>query len=409
MTRFIFLMILVGAVAYADRPLDDGHPGYYEACAIDFVAYCEKEFPKEAKKNGRELCRALDNRSVILREAQFKNGILDGPFTCRDFGGQILIQTTFKNGQLNGVFRQFGDHSYQNPNPKADWSEKIKKSWVIKHYVNGLREGLTLYLDSKENLIEVDPKCYHKGKAAPEFIPLCLNQDYGKNNQKIRPLLNEIAKKHYAELNRTILEKYKDGKIRLKAQLVDGQYDGSYQEFYPNGKISIDAIYKKKELVSRLLYFESGVLQAKEVYKNGLLVEKDEFYENKRKSKSIVSTHSNNESIDQVKEYYESGQLYMKYTSIKHEFSYWPIYDGEVELRNSDGVVIYLMRYKRGQLDGVSQFFDYRYNSQRRDALYVKGRLTEEQIFDSKGTLLEKIDYNSDGTVKKKVRYLEKI
>jgi antitoxin component YwqK of YwqJK toxin-antitoxin module len=70
-------------------------------------------------------------------------------------------------------------------------------------------------------------------------------------------------------------EKFKDGKVRIERQIArfsDGHFeaDGSYKEYYPNGKLFVEGQYKRgRQHGEWIYYFDNGQVNRKATYKEG--------------------------------------------------------------------------------------------------------------------------------------------
>jgi hypothetical protein len=160
------------------------------------------------------------------------------------------------------------------------WKKRISASWQVRRFRRGQVDGVGYFLDLQGGFIEAERDCWNAGEAGARFLPHCLSLKYGKADAEVRAVLNEELKKHHAEMNRAVEEKDRDGKVRLKTRLVNGKYDGPYEVYYASGKLERKSLYKAGEVQNTEEYFESGRLHRRILYANGDWQKKETFYEN---------------------------------------------------------------------------------------------------------------------------------
>lgn len=56
--------------------------------------------------------------------------------------------------------------------------------------------------------------------------------------------------------------------------------DGAEREYFGNGKLRIETVYKKGQIVRKRIFYHNGRLLREEKYKDGLTVKKAAYYEN---------------------------------------------------------------------------------------------------------------------------------
>jgi antitoxin component YwqK of YwqJK toxin-antitoxin module len=346
----------------------------------------------KGKKEGVEICRALDNPSIILREANYSAGLLNGPFICRSFTNKVIVKTNYRNGKIHGEYRDYStNRSYHD----------IKEAWDVKYFDNGKQVGVEFYGSNDGKVLDVIPQCYIDGQMDSTYFTSCLDVNYAEYDKGVKEFINKEIKKHFAEMNKKIEAKYSNGKPKLIATLKDGKYDGAYQRYYENGKIELDAFYKNGELLSQNGFYESGAKNYVSSFEGNKIRNRQDFYENTKKKFIATYDYKKNFFLEHVLEYTDREILVADYTLKHYPGDYWYRYEGLYRLYNDEGKLVTESTYVDDKLQGKSTYIG---DKKHFEEIYDKGKIISAQIFDSKtNKLLEKIEYMPDGSEKTRV------
>ncbi len=365
----------------------------YEECFLEEAEQkrCEVKIVA-GKKEGKETCRALDNSKVILREAQFSNGNLNGPLICRDFMNQIYMQATYANGKLTGERRDYSkSRSWKN----------IKEAWMVKYFENGKQIGVELFADKSGNVLEILPNCWENGETGSNF-GYCLGLNYGDYDSAVRKHLQTEISKRFKEMNREVETKYSNGKIKFKARLVNGSYDGEAIWNYESGKIKTKLVYAKGVPLKSEDFFESGKPESVKLYKDGKLEKKESYYENGKLSEILKVSYDKHIRKERIERFDDKGFRQSEYGYLYEYNDYWGQMDGPYRSYDSKGVLDYDATFKKGELDGKVTI-----NSidRREDEVWANGKRKEKVIYDTKtGKPVEKVEYMNDGSEKNRTK-----
>lgn len=365
----------------------------YESCFLEEAEQKRCEVKTVAgKKEGKETCRALDNSKVILLETQFSNGKLNGPLICRDFLNQVYLQANYVDGKLNGERKDYSkNRSWKN----------IKEAWMVKYFENGKQVGVELFADQKGKVLEILPHCWENGETGSNF-GYCLGLKYGDYDSAVRAHLKTEIAKRFKELNRDIENKYANGKIKFKAKMVNGSYEGEAIWNYENGNLKTKMVYAKGSPIKSEDFFESGKPETIKSFKDGKLEKKETYFENGKLAEILKVTYDKNIRKERYERFDDKGFRQSEY-GYSYEYSdYWGRMDGSYRSYDSKGNLDYEATFKNGELDGKVTINSY---DRREDEVWVKGRRKETIIYDSKsGKAIEKVEYMNDGSEKNRTK-----
>jgi|JI10StandDraft_1071094.scaffolds.fasta_scaffold184899_2 antitoxin component YwqK of YwqJK toxin-antitoxin module len=387
MKSLIILIISISHFVHADSK-------GYEACFLDDAEKnrCEVKIV-DGKKEGKETCRALDNSKVILLEAQYAKGKLNGPLVCRDFMNQVYMQTTYVDDKLNGEHKDFSKtRSWRN----------IKEAWAVKYFENGKQVGMEFYADSKGKVLDILPNCWEKGQFSSSNFGYCLGLKYGDYDADIKKYLQTEVKKRFKEMNRDIEDRYKNGKIKFKARMVDGRYDGEALWNYESGSPNTKTLYAKGVPVKSEEFFESGAPQLVKQFKDGKLEKKETYYENGKLAETVKTTYDDGVRKERIERFDDKGFRETEYGYTYEFSSYWGQMDGPYRTYDAKGRLDYEAYFKNGQLDGKVTINS---GNRREDENWVKGKHIDTIVYDAgTGKPIEKIEYMSDGSEKTRTK-----
>ena len=369
----------------------------YEACSLEEAEekLCEVKMSHNLKE-GSEICRALDNPKIVLRSANFIAGKLDGEFFCRSFTNVLTIKAFYRAGVLHGEYRDFStSRSWHN----------IKTAWWIKYFNFGKQQGMEFLADEKGRVLEVIPGCWENGDRDSIYYANCLKLSYSEFDKEVRGFMNAEIKKNFAEMNRSVETKYDNGKIRFKANLVQGKFEGPYEKFYDTGKLQLKAQFKNGYPEIEEEFFEGGAKKSKRIYKNEKLTERTDYYENGKTSNLTKLNYDQYSRTEIVKSFSDNNKSSSEYTRRYNSGDYWGLYIGAYRHFDEDGVLLREEYYKDGKLDGKATFFG---GDQRVETLWQMGVRKSKTIFNSdSGNAIEKVEYLNDGSEKSRIKLVD--
>ncbi len=167
--------------------------------------------------------KALWNmEGVLIEEAHYKHGNLEGPYQTRKPNG-MMVFFNYKDNRLDGLHQVFY--------PTKDFTKKVKALEAT--YVKGLLEGEL--------------------------------SEYNEEG-------NKISNTHYLHGLRTGMSTlyFNDGKTKLTMTYKNDLLEGPRKEYFPNGKIHrIENYSQNKKEGEEVSYHENGKLASRGWYKDG--------------------------------------------------------------------------------------------------------------------------------------------
>lgn len=365
----------------------------YEACDIEEGERKRCEVTMVAgQKEGKEICRALDNSDVILIEAQFSKGKLNGPLVCKDFSNQIYLKANYRDGKLNGEHRDYSKGRH--------WRD-IKEAWLVKYFDNDKQVGMEFFADSKDKILEILPHCWESGETGSNYA-FCLSMNFGSFDEAVKKHLSAEVKKRFKEMNRDIENKHQNGKVSFKAKMVDGQYDGEATWYYETGILKSKIQYNKGKQEKAEEFFESGKVKSVKLFKDRLLQKEENFYENGKLSSLIVETQVDGFKKEKIEQFDDQGFRTSEMTRVFRYSNYWGELDGPYRAYSDKGVLYYEGHYKMGKLNGKVTV---NYREEKEEELWENGVRKNLIIFDKKsGKPKEKVEYFDDGSEKSRTK-----
>ena len=146
---------------------------------------------------------------------------------------------------------------------------------------------------------------------------------------------------------------------------INGKKDGIHKEWYDDGQIKSELEFKEgKKDFKHKEWFESGQLRSVESYDNGSLIDNQIWNEDGGKYSSNLPI---NDSINNVKIWYDNGQLMKSYNLNIIKTNYllsinsinFIHYEGEYKMWNEDGEIIRIINYTNGVKNGIEENYPY--------------------------------------------------
>lgn len=388
--RPLFLML---ALTFGPTPSFAADGIGFEQCAVDKPCL-DKTSPI---KDGTEKCRAIDNKDIVLRQSEWRDGKLNGSLICRSFTGQIVMEAQYKNGKLDGIARDYSDHRSFGD---------VKEGWHVRHFNDGVQTGVEFFADQKDKVLHIIPNCWVRDGSGSMYWDECKAINFGVYNSQIQAFIGAENKKRLAQANGPVLHKYENGQTRFSATLKDGRYEGPAVRYWKNGKIAERSLYKAGEILSRESFFESGSPEGIVKFEKGQETLATLFWENGKKRQVTETKYAGPSSrTEHVTEYYDNGQMLSDVIETYAGPSSWGERTGKATSYQRDGTLILEELYDKGRLQGVRKIWNPERNRYWEET-YDKGKLTEVRTFDAKTKrLLEKAEYFGDGSIKSEQKF----
>jgi antitoxin component YwqK of YwqJK toxin-antitoxin module len=236
------------------------------------------------------------------------SGQLNGVAKVYTEDGMLSEERTYKNNQLNGVFKKYNVRSELSNTPEA------KRVYEMTNYLNGDKHGIESTYDF-----------YYNGKTFDEWqrIARGTNNGWG-DNESVKNVSDCLKKGKQIKLSDTY---YKEG---VKQREVT---------FFPSGKTEIDIQFGGGKKIKQINYYESGKVAQQSSFLDG-------------KEDKIVSTFENGKM---QYEYYFNGPYKSFYENGKPEYIFQRKngeIDGKIELFSDDGTKLAEGFYKEGKAAG---------------------------------------------------------
>lgn len=344
---------------------------------------------------------------VIKSEGRRTNFLLDSIWNFYKQTGELLQSISYKIGDKNGFSIRY---RYDNP-LNIGQPTMISKEL----YVNGKKEGNSFYYHPTGELKRI---IYYKNNRmngmAKEYSPdsvVISVMEYNDNYLINRERINRIDKQ--GRKQGTYREYYENGKIKGEEHYLDNQLHGYYREFDGRGELLVAMRYERGEIMEEIdedmrelldmksTYDQDGRLIFTGGYKEGIAVGIHRFYDTagvvensflynelgQKIGEGIIDEQGR--KIGSWKDYYPTGEKKAQGNFLDNRQSgSWTYYfiNGGIEQKG---------RFERGRFHGLWLWYYPNGNTWREES-YFNGR--EDGIFiefDRTGKILEKGDYIS--------------
>lgn len=322
---------------------------------------------KDGQLNGNYI--SYHNNGNIESEATYDNGSLTGPYKYYYERGSKMSEVNYTNGIENGLYKYF----YKNGQLKlAGWiTDGRQQQLWLSYYPDGKISDADYYLNDRltGESIDFDPegnvyiKYSYENDILKEFwqydttgnvfnhsILDSLNGDYilkyknGQTRYKTNLKCGELAEDQvtywpdgslmrttdvaFETQNGKIKTYFSNGATKLEGTYINGRSEGKWVWKYKNGSIDSRAYRRNGEVDSlNTHYYENGNIQSQCEYIDGIRVGDCQYYSPQKElqiEKSYDPTHlisyvyvdqngnkvsANTTGDDEIKSYYENGQL----------------------------------------------------------------------------------------------------
>ncbi len=361
----------------------------------------------------------------VAAEFYYLDDLLEGQYTSYSVDGTILSNEYYLEGLQHGVNSYFNEDGskwleityyedypstfrYFKPDGTLESSFQLTKGCgtISPAYPNGQAIFTRSYLGGR--IHGVSSYYYPDGQLKSQLensngISTGVNKKYFRNGQ-----LQSVGEYAFGLKEGLWTSYYEDGTVEDETNYKNGATHGESKRYWKNGQLLASEVFKFGKLEGEQRFFaESGELQLVRFYSGGKVYA----YSYLGKDGKLVEQIPIGTGKQEIKSYYQNGQLAREYTFVDGIFigtykKYHPngqlasesenvkgLSHGPTKTYYDDGSKKQIFHYKWGQLDGSSQEY------------YANGKLKEERSYISgelNGT--SKI-YNEDGSLKEELYY----
>jgi antitoxin component YwqK of YwqJK toxin-antitoxin module len=342
---------------------------------------------------------------VIKSEGKRTNFLLDSIWAFYNQAGELTEQISYKIGEKSGYSKKYSYNNPQKPGQPTLVSKEL--------YVNGKKEGSSYYYHPTGELkLIVFYKGGKKQGLSREFSKdstLVTVVQYKDNYVVDRERVNRTDEN--GNKQGTFREYYENGKIKKEENYLDNQLHGYYREFDGKGDLVMALRYERGNIVEEIdedmkelldmksTYDEKGRLIFTGGYKEGIPVGIHRFYDT---TGVVVNAYLYNELGQKVsegiideqgkrkgewKDFYPTGEIRAKGSYLDNERSGdWTYYfrKGGIEQQG---------KFEKGRYRGIWNWY-YPNGNKWREEGYFNGK--EDGMFveyDQAGKILTKGDY----------------
>ncbi|MDL2215280.1 toxin-antitoxin system YwqK family antitoxin [Dysgonomonas sp. OttesenSCG-928-M03] len=313
-------------------------------------------------------------KDVVLREGTFSNGEKDGEWSIYYNSGVLERKEVYRKGKAEGVW---SFHKGMNPKPSREVVYKNDEMIEERLYHYGGSLGRTGYF--KDELKTGEWKEYFESGKIFEITNYSANQKNGLYERYYpNGQLRQKGTYKNDKLAGNWIFYFENGKTDTKITTTpSGSYD--YEIFFQNGNMKEKgtALDERMRRYDKTLYkyYENGQLQSETLYDKGDKISSKEYYNNGTIKE--VATYKKDRPIGIYEVYYENGQLKESttydseklnsgYTGYVKNGLYKSFYengllkeegmyqsdekDGIWKSLKSDGQPYFIEKYKNGQL-----------------------------------------------------------
>jgi len=254
-----------------------------------------------------------------IKEDYYVNpkGEKNGPYKSFDANGVLAIETSFKNGYMDGNYKEYfnnggraelaSSETYKEGvlNGQAIYYGGERHTWVVKkgNYVNGKPEGIWTYVEKMVNENDM-----------PEGF------------------------------------KYSSGVVTFKDGEIASRNPTTY--FYPSGKIFTEEI-KKDSITETREYHPNGKLAIKKIIDNSnVVLSKMRYDESAVLVEENTETREGNIKVIRNKKYWPNGQL-KEFTTRKMTFPEVNLYEGYNEDGSKNESMLYSEKKEKAKVKEI--------------------------------------------------------
>ncbi|RDB31156.1 toxin-antitoxin system YwqK family antitoxin [Candidatus Similichlamydia laticola] len=226
--------------------------------------------------------------ALLLEEIEYEHDLLHGNSCIYSSTGKILSEELFEQGLLvKGSYFNVEGVQIGSVLNGSGWRFVFEKDNVVEkqEFIDGSQKGKIYFFNSKGHLSRL--ATYQDGLLHGEdehfFTPQV-------GDQPNPPLRQARIQWYQDEIRGEVESWYENGQLLSSGTILDGEKDGTFTCYYPNGAVSLIEEYEKgflrkgryfrmkdMALVSSIeegeglaiLFDENGALQRKTYYKNG--------------------------------------------------------------------------------------------------------------------------------------------
>lgn len=214
--------------------------------------FAQNETDAQGRKQGHWVKTAKNGKKI--KEGNFKDNYPVDTFYYYDSKGKVTIKNYFYDeGRKNYTWLMFpngkvqAEGEYINKQKQGTWkyyNEKGKRITEVEYKDNQKQGKETIYDDEGKEVLQITT--FDKGKREGAFFKSLQSYGYYTANYK-----NDVLQGDYKEYYPTKL-------IRQKGQYINGNKEGKWLVYIPNGKVVQEFVYQKDELVEDVVVFSTS-------------------------------------------------------------------------------------------------------------------------------------------------------
>ncbi len=413
----LILFTLLSATSFAQNEINpDGHNVFY---------YGNGKISSEGMmKNGKPegYWKTYYMSGILKSEGKRKNFLLDSIWVFYDEDSDTLKKLSYLNGKKNGYY-----YTYNYEMSKAPAGLNSKTGGIIskKLYVNDLKQGISYYY--------YPPLPGKTGK-----LHKIINYKDGKKHGLSKEF-SKVETLHGVPLLITLTEYhngYQINKEKINRKDKNGLKQGTWKQFYQNGRVKIEENYfndklhgyykefDKKGIMVLAIRYENGVIVEENIEEKEKLTFKNEYYKNGKlkfsgafKDTIPVGTHreyNKNEKVVNSKQYDDLGRIIAIGIVDKKGYKQeeWKYFYNTGELKsegkykNNKKLGKWLFYFKNGNNEQMGKYKKGKTNGLWKWYYKSGSLLREENFYNGKeeGMLVE---YSEQGNIITKGKYID--
>jgi antitoxin component YwqK of YwqJK toxin-antitoxin module len=315
-------------------------------------------------------------------EVRWRGETVEGPVKVYDKTGALLCTMTVVNGKTEGVVRELW------PTGHLKQATLFKSGEQSGPMLQLLDDGKVVALTCGEKSFTPEDRriCGHEGSVASvQFFQFDGKQRAYLAKYRAGRLLEEetvddkglpMTRKH-VDGRVEVSRRFNDGKPFRAYATVNGDYDGDFKEWSPEGRAVEESRYAQGKLTARKRYYLNGNV----------------------KTELAVDPRS---GVITAREFYDDGKIKQAgtYQPCRNQRCFdWPKPEGTIRDYAEDGRLVRESQYTSGELDGLTRTL-HRNGKTATEETFVQGKSRKLRCWDIAGQLQLEEEYFEDGSRK---------
>ncbi len=375
---------------------------------------CNQIKDKNDLKQGEEICFNAYKKEMELMRSNWKNGELEGSFSCSKDDGTPYVRAHYRKGKLDGSYEEYDKslniwslkQGYKDGKREGVSQRELSgKRKIIRYYKNDNAYGWELLLDENSKILE-KRSCETENTRRDDKV--CDEISVPGFEAQLKKMTGDESVRKQNENNREIISKYRSGQVKEKYTLVDGQRHGKNEVFFESGLPKLIEDYDHGKKRSQKVFFDEGQIKSETKYDcrtSSCHIESEiQYYQNgKMKSKTKHSASEKWAYNIEYTEFFDNGkesEIGRRYVQALDSYG-GGVYDGEIKKFSNKGEPRSLEYYDKGTEIGDWKRWDDDYAYEYH---YEKGILKQKIVLDKKTKKqMRKTELMKDGSVKSDV------